>query len=200
MADRQNAIHLDVRPLTNTRWADFEKLFGTNGACGGCWCMLWRLPRSRYEAQKGERNRAAMRSLVVSGEVPGLLGYLDNQPVGWCALAPRENYPALSRSRVLQPVDDRPCWSVACLFVHREYRQKGVATQLLRAAVEYARDQGARILEGYPVEPKSGKPIPPVFAWTGVPKAFEAAGFSEVARRSPTRPIMRIDLNDPVNH
>lgn len=184
---------LECRPLTKARWRDFEELFGRNGACGGCWCMLWRLSRKQFEAQKYDGNRAAMKALVESGKVPGLLGYLGDRAVGWCALAPREEYPALGRSRVLKPVDGQPCWSVSCLFVHRAHRREGVSVQLLRAAVDYARGQGAGLLEGYPVEPKGGKPIPPAFAWTGIPSAYEAAGFREVARGSPTRPIMRCD-------
>lgn len=188
---------LQCHPLTEARWDDFERLFGRNGACGGCWCMLWRLPRKQFEAQKGDGNRNAMRALVAAGETPGLLGYLDDRTVGWCAVAPREDYPALSRSRVLKPVDDQPCWSVSCLFVHRKHRKQGVATQLLKAAVDYVRGKGGVILEGYPVEPKGDSPIPPAFAWTGVPKAFQAAGFSEVARRSPTRPVMRIGCKPP---
>lgn len=153
--------------------------------------MLWRLTRKQFDSQKGDGNRRTMQALVASGQAPGLLGYHDGRPVGWCALAPREQYPALARSRVLKPIDDRPCWSVSCLFVPAKFRHLGVATLLLRAAVEYARDKGAQILEGYPVEPKGDRPIPPAFAWTGVPQAFARAGFVEAARRSPTRPIMR---------
>jgi len=190
------AAHFEYHPLTKARWSDFEELFGSNGACGGCWCMFWRLPRKQFDAQKGDGNRGTMKALVESGAIPGLLGYLDGRPVGWCSLAPREHYPALSRSRVLQPVDDQPCWSVSCLFVHRSYRNKGVATQLLRAAIDYVKDKGVRFLEGYPVEPKGDKPIPAAFAWTGVPKVFAANGFSEAARRSPIRPIMRFDFRD----
>jgi GNAT superfamily N-acetyltransferase len=177
--------------LTRDRWADFAELFGDRGACGGCWCMFWRLPRKEFNARKGEGNRSAMKALVESGVIPGLLGYLDGRPVGWCSLAPREQFPALARSRVLQPVDDQPCWSVSCLFVRRSHRNRGVATLLLGAAVEYVKGKGVRFLEGYPVEPRTGKPVPAAFAWTGIPKAFTANGFSEAARRSPTRPIMR---------
>lgn len=192
--------HLECHPLTSDRWNDFEQLFGKNGACGGCWCMLWRLSRKQFESQKGDGNRRAMKTLVESGDIPGLLGYLGGQPVGWCAIAPREHYPALNRSRVLKPVDDQPCWSVSCLFVHREYRKKGVSIQLLRAAVNYVRGKGGEILEGYPVEPKGDKPIPPAFAWTGIAKAYEAAGFREVARGSPTRPIMRYVCRNRLGH
>ena len=194
------ATHFEYHPLTEARWNDFEELFGRNGACGGCWCMSWRLPRKQFNAQKGAGNCAAMKALVEAGVMPGLLGYLDGRPVGWCSLAPREHYPALGRSRVLQPVDDQPCWSVSCLFVHRAYRNKGVATLLLRAAIDYLKDKAVRFLEGYPVEPWVGKPIPAAFAWTGVPKVFAANGFSEVARRSPTRPIMRYDFYARAGH
>jgi GNAT superfamily N-acetyltransferase len=178
-------------PLTRERWPDFAELFGARGACGGCWCMSWRLPRKQFNAQKGDGNRLAMQALVEAGEVPGLLGYLDGRPVGWCSVAPRQHFPTLARSRVLRPVDDRPCWSVSCLFVHRSYRNRGVATLMLGAAVDHVRGKGVPFLEGYPVEPWAGRPVPAAFAWTGVPKAFTANGFVEAARRSPTRPIMR---------
>ncbi len=94
----------------------------------------------------------------------------------------------------MAPVDDRPCWSVSCLFVDRRHRGGGIATALLEAAVAPARRHGATLVEGYPVEPRGSARIPPAFAWTGVPVAFERAGFREVARRSPTRPIMRIEI------
>ena len=156
--------------------------------------MTWRLLRPEYERQKGVGNRRALRRLVDAGEMPGLLAYDRERPIGWCALAPRERYGRLERSRILKPVDTRPVWSVVCLFVDRAYRRRGVTVALLRAAADHARDQGGLILEGYPVEPKSAKEIPPVFAFTGVASAFRKAGFREAARRSPTRPIMRLDL------
>ena len=186
-----------VRPVTPERWDDLAALFGPRGACAGCWCMFWRLTRKQFSAGKGAGNRRAMKALVAGGAVPGLLAYHGRQAVGWCALAPRADYSALARSRILAPLDEEPCWSVSCLFVHREYRRKGVSAGLLRAAVEHARGQGARYLEGYPVEPKDDRPIPAAFAWTGIPSAFEAAGFAEVARRAPTRPIMRFEYPAP---
>ncbi len=152
--------------------------------------MLWRLPRAQFEARKGEGNRAAMRALLASGVEPGILAFAGQQAVGWCALAPREDYPALARSRVMKPVDDRPVWSVACLFVDRAWRGRGVATRMLDAAAAFAASRGATWLEGYPVDPRGGR-LAAAFAWTGIPEAFRRAGFSEVARRSPTRPIMR---------
>ena len=186
MAEPQLVCH----PVTSDRWADFETLFGARGACGGCWCMLWRLSRSEFEQSKGDGNRAAMKALVDAGEVPGILGYMGEEPVAWCAVAPRPAYPALERSRVLKKIDDCLVWSVSCLFIRKDHRRHGLSIQLLRAAVEHVRRQGGRIVEGYPVEPKRDD-MPAVFVWTGLASSFLAAGFSECARRSETRPIMR---------
>jgi GNAT superfamily N-acetyltransferase len=183
-------VDLAFHPLTPDRWTDLEALFGVRGACGGCWCMVWRVPRAAWEAGKGDGNREAFRTLVESGAEPGILAYHGDVAVGWCAVAPRTLYPALERSRILKPVDDQPVWSVSCLFVAKAYRRKGVMTALLDAAAVFATSHGATIVEGYPVEPRSPN-MPGPFAWTGVASAFQRAGYSEVARNSPTRPIMR---------
>jgi GNAT superfamily N-acetyltransferase len=187
-------MKLTFEALTPEHWPQFEKLFGERGACGGCWCMLWRLAPKEFEAQKGSANKQAMKAIVQSGEMPGVLAFADDKAIGWCALAPRETYPSLGRSRVLKAVDDKPVWSVSCLFIDKSHRKQGVSSALLRAAAEHARAHGATLVEGYPVEPKAGQDIPAAFAWTGIPKAFRRAGFTEVARRSATRPIMRLEL------
>jgi GNAT superfamily N-acetyltransferase len=192
-AKRTSSPALEFHPLTPERWQDFATLFGDRGACGGCWCMFWRLKRSEFVRQKGDGNRDAMHALVEGGEAPGILAYEAGVPVGWCAVAPRERYPALGRSRVLKPLDDTPVWSVSCLFVAKGHRHRGVSVALLRAAVEHVRRQGGRCVEGYPVEPKT-ESMPAAFAWTGLVSAFRRAGFVECARGSPTRPIMRFDL------
>jgi GNAT superfamily N-acetyltransferase len=184
-----------IHPLTPERWPDVETLFGPRGACAGCWDMWWRVSRAEFERGKGEDNREAFRSLVLAGTVPGLLAYVDGAPAGWCAIQPRDAYPSLLRSRILKPVDDQPVWSVTCFFTARAYRGQGLTVALLRAAVAYAHQYGAHIVEGYPVEPKSGR-MPDVFAWHGTAAAFRAAGFTEVARRSETRPIMRRTLHE----
>jgi GNAT superfamily N-acetyltransferase len=189
---------LEFHPVTAERWQDLEKLFGERGACGGCWCMLWRLPRSQFEKQKGPENKKALKKIVDSGEVPGLLAYTEGEPIGWCSVAPRESFSALERSRILKRVvenpaeggDEEPVWSVVCFFVAKPFRSKGVTVALLKAAAEYAKKNGAKIVEGYPVEPKKTK-MPDVFAYTGLASAFRKAGFVEVIRRSETRPIMR---------
>jgi GNAT superfamily N-acetyltransferase len=194
MPQKTKPIKLTFQPATAARWADVEELFGERGACGGCWCMFWRLPRKDFDAGKGAANKSAFKKIVRSGEKPGVIAYLDQEPVSWCAIARREDYSALERSRILQPVDDQPVWSISCLFVKKPYRRQGVSTQLLRAAVEFAASQGAKIVEGYPVEPSMEK-MPDPFLWHGVPSAFRAAGFKEVLRRSNSRPIMRFVIS-----
>jgi GNAT superfamily N-acetyltransferase len=180
-------------PLTAKRWPDFEALFGPRGACAGCWCLWWYLPRSQWQEQKGDGNREAMRRRVLTGPPPGLLAYDGEEAVAWCALAPREETPALARSRILKPVDGQPVWSLVCFFVRRSHRNQGLTVALLNAAADYASTQGARILEGYPTEPATS-PAAPAFIFTGIASAFRKAGFQEVARRSPTRPIFRREL------
>jgi GNAT superfamily N-acetyltransferase len=184
---------LAFHPVTRERWSDFENLFGPRGACGGCWCMWWRQSRKEFDAMHGEPNHKAMQALVDAGVIPGILAYENDIPIGWCSIAPRPEFSALARSRVLQPVDEQPVWSVVCFFVKRGYRRKGLTVELLKAATEFAGSRGAKIIEGYPVEPKDGKSAD-VFAFTGLASAFKQAGFTEVLRRSETRPIMRYSL------
>jgi GNAT superfamily N-acetyltransferase len=152
--------------------------------------MWWRLPRAQFEKQKGPGNKKALKKIVDSGEIPGLLAYANDQPVAWCSVAPRETYPILERSRILKRIDEKLVWSVVCFFVAKPFRSKGITVALLKAAVEYAKKHGAKIIEGYPVEPKKAK-VPDAFAYTGLASAFRKAGFVEVLRRSETRPIMR---------
>ncbi|MBN2432372.1 MAG: GNAT family N-acetyltransferase [Acidobacteria bacterium] len=187
------SLRLDFRSLTPATWDDFTALFGERGACGGCWCMWWRLTHAEFERNKGDGNRSAMQAIVQSGEVPGILAYCQAEPIGWCAVAPRERFARLARSRILRPVDDRPVWSVVCFFIRKDFRRRGVSIALLRAALDHVRRCGGDVVEGYPVEPKDGR-LPDAFVWPGPAATFRAAGFTEVARRSPTRPIMRFYL------
>jgi GNAT superfamily N-acetyltransferase len=152
--------------------------------------MFWRVSRKEYEAHKGAGNKRALRNIVSKGQKPGIIAYLGKEPIAWCAVAPREVYVALERSRILKPVDKERVWSISCVFVRKQDRRKGVSKELLRAAVEFAAKQGARVVEGYPVEP-SMENMPDPFLWHGIPSAFLAAGFKEVERRSKSRPIMR---------
>ncbi len=176
-------------PATPDRWKDIEALFGERGACGGCWCMAWRLSASEFDEHKGEKNRASLRGIVQKGSEPGVLAYSGDEPIGWCAVAPREEYPRLERSRVWARLDDQPVWSITCLFVKKQFRNHGVSAQLIEAATKLANKHGAKIVEGYPQELK--KRLPDAFVWTGLVSAFRKAGFKEVARRSEQKPMMR---------
>jgi GNAT superfamily N-acetyltransferase len=162
--------------------------------------MWWRRKRSEWSKDRGAGNRRALRKLVESGEPPGLLAYVGSEPAAWCALAPREDYPGIGRSRLFKSLVERagdrlaqrarPTWSVTCFYVARAHRRKGLTVRLLREAARHARSRGARLLEGYPVEPKKGL-APDAWVYTGLAAAFRKAGFREVARPSPTRPVMR---------
>lgn len=155
--------------------------------------MWWRLQRSVYNAGRGEGNRRAMKKLVDRGTVPGIVAYEGDRPVGWCSVAPREDFPALERSRVLARVDDLPVWSIVCFFVARDMRRKGMTSDLIAAAVRYARKHGARIVEAYPVEPGTAGTAD-AFAFTGLASVFQKAGFVEAARRSTKRAVYRHNL------
>ncbi len=149
-------------------------------------------PRQRggaFSAGKGEPHRRALRALVTSGAEPGILAYAGAEPVGWLALAPREHYPRIGHSRLFGEAAPPGTWSVVCFFIARANRGQGLSARLLEAAAAYARRRGARVLEGYPSEPRGR--TADAFTWTGHVSSFLAAGFDEVARPSPTRPLMR---------
>ncbi len=180
-------------PLTPERWPDFERLFGPRGAYGGCWCMWWRTTRAVFEGRQGEGNRQAMEAIVTGGEAPGILLYSDGEPVGWCSVAPRENFASLGRSRVLKPIDDKPVWSIVCFYVAKGYRNQGVLHRLIDGAVEWDRENGGTMVGADPSVPKGGR-MPPVSSFMGAPEAFLRSGFVEAKRASAAKMIMRKDL------
>jgi GNAT superfamily N-acetyltransferase len=188
-------VNLEFHPVTPERWPDIEKLFGEHGACGGCWCMWWRLKHADFMRRRGEENRKALKQIVASGNAPGILAYANGQPIAWCSVGPREDYTRLERSRNFKRVDEKPVWSVVCFFVAKPFRGKGITVKLLEAAVNYARQRGGKIIEGYPLEPKKGR-LPDPFVYTGLVSTFRKADFSEVLRRSETRPIMRYVIKE----
>ncbi len=175
---------------THERWKDIESLFGERGACGGCWCMTWRQSASEFAANKGEGNRKKFRAIVKKGSEPGVLAYDGDEPLGWCAVAPREEFPRLENSRVWARVDDQPVWSVTCLFVKKGYRNRGMSSKLIEAAANLAKKHGAMIVEGYPQD-LGGKRLPDSFVWTGLTAGFVRAGFEVAVRRSEKKPLMR---------
>jgi GNAT superfamily N-acetyltransferase len=185
MADQKLAF----KPVTPARWDDFVTVFGQNGACSGCWCMYWRKPRGEWNKGTKELNRTDIKAVVDNGHIPGLLAYVDGIPAGWVSVAPRGEFPTLDRSRVLFQVDDKPVWSIVCFFVHRKFRRAGLMRPLIDAAVDYARSQGAAIVEAYPMDP--GRKVGSTDIYMGVITTFLEAGFIEVARRSKTHPVLR---------
>jgi len=189
----RSIARVDYRPLTSEYWEDFLSVMGPKGGDAGCFCMFYRQKSSVFSEMAGEANRALMKEIVDSGAVPGLIGYRDGAPVGWVQVGPREWYGRLERSRVTKPLDDREAWAITCFVIPKEHRRSGVSKDLLLAAVDYAKSQGVDLVEGYPVEPRT-EAVPDFWSWMGFASIFQACGFEEVARRSETRPFMRLDL------
>jgi GNAT superfamily N-acetyltransferase len=186
---------VEVVPATAGRWPDLEALFGKNGACAGCWCMWWCLSYSEYKRGQGEGNKAALKEMTLGDRVPGLLAYVGGRPAGWCSIGPREQFTALEGSRALTRVDGQPVWSIVCFFVPRLFRRRGLLTELVRGAVRYAQQQGAQIVEAYPIDtqaPKlAGKKLTGAGGCMGIASTFSDLGFVEVAHASETQLIMR---------
>ena len=187
-----------VRPLTPGRWPDLEAIFNARGCsvARGCWCMFYRhsgrLTDLRPGESQSERSRQELRALAGNDPPAGLIGYRGRTPVGWISFGPREDFAKLRRSPVMKPVDDQPLWSIVCFVVPSQYRRQGVATALLAGAIEYARRRGVTMLEAYPVDKKGMSADDSM--WFGARSMYAAAGFEEVARRKPTRPVMRLSL------
>jgi GNAT superfamily N-acetyltransferase len=189
-------MKLTAAPLTLDRWPDLEAVFNAKGCsvARGCWCMAYRLSGSREALPPGvtraQANRAGLKALVDAGNPPGLIGYRGKVPVGWVSVAPREEYAKLKRSPVMKAVDEQPVWSVICFVVPAEHRGQGVAQALLTAAVAYAKKRGATLVEAYPVDKRARSKDEHM--WFGAKSMYDKAGFREVARRKPRRPIVRI--------
>jgi GNAT superfamily N-acetyltransferase len=187
---------LTLHPLTPARWPDLEALFNAKGCsiARGCWCMYYR-ESGKVELPEGmtipQARRAQLKALTdAKGIPPGLIGYRGKTPVGWVALGPREDFAKLKRSPVAKPVDEQPVWSIVCFVVPAEYRGQGVARALLQGAVAWAAKRGVTLLEAYPVDKPQRSHDE--FLWNGAKSMFDAAGFEEVARRKPQRPVVRL--------
>jgi ribosomal protein S18 acetylase RimI-like enzyme len=191
-------MSMRVHPLTPDRWNDLETIFNGRGCsvARGCWCMYYRRsgpqPAAPAGQHRGSESRAALKALVDAGHSPGLVGYRDGIPVGWVSLGPREEFTRLRRSPVMKPVDEQPVWSIVCFVVPSPCRGQGIARSLLDASIRYARRNGARILEAYPVDKTERSSAD--FMWFGAKSMYDDAGFSEVARRKPHRPVVRLAL------
>jgi GNAT superfamily N-acetyltransferase len=187
-----------VHPLTPARWPDLEAVFNARGCsiARGCWCMHYRRSGTSPDLgpgkTQGARSRRDLKALASQDPPPGLIGYEGGTPVGWVSLGPREDFARLRRSQVMKPVDEQPVWSVICFVVPSGHRNRGVARALLAGAVQYARQRDVRLLEAYPVDTAvtpDGESL-----WFGTKTMYDDAGFVEVARRKPGRPVMRLQL------
>jgi len=171
------------REVTPDRWGDFERLFECRGSPKSCWCMVWRATTEEAKHKDGENRKTAMAKRVASGTTIGLLGYLDEEPVAWCSVAPRSSY----RRLVEDGSADEGIWSIACFFVVRRLRGHGIVQRIIAAAVDFAKSKGASIVEAYPVDPES-----PSYRFMGFVSAFETAGFQEVGRVGTRRHIFQL--------
>ena len=188
------AEELTFESLNKKNWSKFVQLFGERGACGNCWCMYFRLKKEDFVAGKqNDGNKERMKLLVWDNKPTGVLGFYDGQPVGWCAFAPREDYMKIENSRVHKRIDNMPVWSITCFFIDKEFRRMGISVAMLRGVIDYARTQGIKIIEAYPTIPTK-EPLPDSFAWIGLYKSFERAGFEIADRTSKNRPMVRYYL------
>ncbi len=182
-------------PLTEARLPDLAALFAEGGDPKRCWCAFWRVRGSGWQDWTTAKNREVLEGLAGRDPAPGLVAYAEGRAVGWVSVGPREDYERLEHSRVLARVDDKPVWSIVCFVVSKTVRGRGVARELLAAAVDYARDHGATLVEAYPVDTARGR-VPAASAYTGALSMFEGARFRVVERRqwnaaTPVRPIVR---------
>jgi GNAT superfamily N-acetyltransferase len=171
---------LETHELEPSRWDDVAALFGAKGACGGCWCMSWRVAKGeRWDSIKGDEARNRFEALVKAGEAHGILAYLEGQPVGWCAFGPRRDFNKLDRAPSLACDDADQVWSIPCFFVKPGHRGQGVAGAMLAHAERAIKARGGQLAEGYPAKPPAdGKPLPAAFAWTGPRAVFVQAGYT----------------------
>ena len=192
---------LRVVPANAAPFADVEAVFGTRGDPAHCWCQWYKIPGSDWRSVGDEALRDRLASQLESSEVgPGLLAYDGDTPVGWCAVEPRPNLVRLPRSRIIAggtpdpDFTDSTIWAVTCFVVPRAHRRRGVGQALAKAAVAYAREHGARIVEGYAIDPSVREKSPAAELFHGTVTMFESAGFSEVARPKADRAIMQLVL------
>ncbi|BDU17103.1 GNAT family N-acetyltransferase [Lysobacter auxotrophicus] len=192
-----NALH--TRSLRRDDWTTIETLFGPRGACGGCWCMWWRVPMGgrTWDAAKGEPNRAAFRKLVNSGKASGVLAFHGDEPVGWCAIGPRADFPRVERSKALVRPWSPATWSLNCLYVPAPWRGRGVARALVAGAIDLARQQGAEEVEAYPQSLDPGERQGGAFVWTGVPSLYEPLGFQRQGPPGRGRALYLLKLARP---
>jgi GNAT superfamily N-acetyltransferase len=175
-----------VHEVDVTRWPDFERLFEAKGSPKYCWCMAWRATPAEAKHSDNAQRKAAIASRVRDGVPIGLLGYIEDEPVAWCSIAPRTTY----RTLVRNGSSDEGIWSIVCFFIVKQHRGEGLTRRMLAAAIEHARQQGAKVVEAYPVDEDS-----PSYRFMGFVPMFENAGFYEIGREGNRRHVMQRKLD-----
>ena len=194
LKDSDLLSELTFEPLSKKNWPLFVQLFGERGACGNCWCMYFRLKKDDFvQGKENEGNKNSLKELVWAGLPTGVIGIYDGQAVGWCAFAPREDYLKLENSRVHKRIDDTAVWSITCFFIDKNFRRMGVSVAMLKGVIDIARRQKIKVVEAYPTIPTQEK-LPDSFAWIGLYRSFEEAGFEIADRTSKNRPMVRYYL------
>ncbi len=177
-------------PVTSDRWPDLERFFESRGGPKHCWCMVFRPMSSAFRRVGAPAKKQALYQAVAANTPVGILAYDGDEPVAWCSIAPLESYTNLrTRSYVSEGSDTEGVWSIACFYIRSGFRRQGMTTQLIKAAIDYARDNGAKIVEAYPVDYDS-----PSYSYMGRIGTFERLGFEEVAMAGKRRHIMRLRL------
>jgi GNAT superfamily N-acetyltransferase len=189
----ENTRFEELRP---DLWSDVERLFGPNGACGGCWCMWWRKETpGPWKEFKGVKAKETFKNLVQMSKAHGMLAFAGEEPVGWCSFGPRRDFPSLEKVRAYKRDDTADVWSINCFFIHHKWRGKGLTRGLLRAAVETVKTRGVKVIEAYPVTTtKDGRRLGAMMAYTGPLKIFEELGFKTVQATNPLKPLVRLEL------
>ena len=194
------AAGISIHPLTPERWPNLEDLFGPErGANSGCWCMWPRLAASSYKAMTKAERKAAFEAVVKEGPAPGLLAYRDGKAIGWCAVGARAGLARFDNAKPSRPIDDSAragliVYAIACFFIRPGHRRSGLMTHLAAAAIDFARQNGAAMIEVCPID--ADRPLIWGDGFVGVSSVFAPLGFREIARRSPRRPLMRLDLRE----
>ncbi len=201
---------LTIVPANEASWEDVQAVFGTRGDLPRCWCQRYRMaPGESWNSVGREELAHRLRTQTECGNpgsetTTGLVAYLDGEPAGWCAVAPRSDHPRLLRKvrvpwagRAEEDKDDPSVWAVTCFAIRAGFRKRGVSRALARAAVDFARKRGARALEGYPMLTEPGKEIVWGELHVGARSVFADAGFTEVSHPTPRRVVMRIDFRTP---
>lgn len=190
---------ITIEPATTPRFDDVEHVFDAGGDARGCQCQWWMMPNTEWSKTSQEERRDMLADEIAAAPPPGLVAYVDGEPAGWVRVGPRTRQVRLGRTLIIrnsteEPLDDESVWTVSCFVVRKNHRGQGLNALLLEAAVTFAREHGARMIEAYPIDANAGKAHGVNDLYHGVISTFQNAGFREVARPKPDRPIVALDL------